>query len=488
MRARSRLTGSVGTNYAYLLIGNAARFALTLAFSAVVARYLGVERFGAFSYALAFAELFYSFADLGISGILTREIAQSRGQSAASDTSVALVLQTGLGLFALAAIVTTAWLTQPSRDAALLSTIMGFAVVFGVLLNLSQSVFRAYERMEFVAFILVAERLLAVVFVLGVILNRGSLLELALAYAFASMITAAAALLVVSVRFVRVSWRCWAWGRAQRMLTMAVPLAGAMIFIAFKDRVNFILLMYWSGEHAVGIYSAGYRLVAPLLTPASLVGMLLVPVFSRQIAVSPADWRHSLAIWIGFALGVGNLLQISVYGLAPWLTSWVFGQQYQASVPVAQWLALGIVFPYGHFVLAAALLASGRLKGLFLSAATSGVVTLAAGSVLIPRHAEMGAAIANVCGEAAYFLVSARQVQELVVRELSTEVWLRILAAFLLPYSAFWLIGSVGPLIATLCCITGFLFLVRLTGLWGPADVRLLWTQLRQRSELVATG
>ena len=54
-----------------------------IGFGVVIAlsRYLGVERFGQYSFALAFAALFSIVADLGISQLVIREVAKDKSQS-----------------------------------------------------------------------------------------------------------------------------------------------------------------------------------------------------------------------------------------------------------------------------------------------------------------------------------------------------------------------------------------------------------------------
>ena len=45
-----------------------------------VARYLGPEQFGVFSYAIAFASLFSSIASLGLGGIIVRDLVREPEQ------------------------------------------------------------------------------------------------------------------------------------------------------------------------------------------------------------------------------------------------------------------------------------------------------------------------------------------------------------------------------------------------------------------------
>ena len=67
---------SLGRVTTLLLIGRAAGYVLALGNSVILARVLGVDRLGAYAYAMGVAALFGLLPNLGISTIVTRTIAR----------------------------------------------------------------------------------------------------------------------------------------------------------------------------------------------------------------------------------------------------------------------------------------------------------------------------------------------------------------------------------------------------------------------------
>ncbi len=480
-----RLNGAVGANYVYLLLGNLGRLILTFAFTAVVARYLSVEQFGAFSYALAFAELFYAIADLGLPSILTRELARSGGRFANTYYVAAFVLQWGLGMLTFLVIILVTLALQPSLQGLALNGIIGLSVIFGIALKLSQAVFRAFERMEFSALSNLVERLIVLFLVLVVIVAQGSVIDIAMAYTFGTLITAALGWVVVQTRFVRFDARAFSISTVRQLFWMALPLAAGMIFSILKDRAGFILLKHFQGDYAVGIFSAGYRLVIPLFTLASLLGILLVPVFSRQLALSHETFAKSYGVWLKISLAAGNLLQIIVFGSAVWITPLVFGDKYVTSIPVIQVLSLSLVFPYGHFVSTSALLASAKMRALFVSTAWSGITAVVLAYFLIPLLGALGAAISVILAEAVLFVLTTWMVGRAFQYPFAWGTGVRYMVVFLLPYAVIALTWGAGPLVSTIASTMVFLIAGFATGLLGWADVRLILAELKQKSAML---
>lgn len=67
---------SLGRVTTLLLLGRVAGYALALGNSVILARVLGVDRLGAYAYAMGVAALFGLLPNLGISTVLTRAIAR----------------------------------------------------------------------------------------------------------------------------------------------------------------------------------------------------------------------------------------------------------------------------------------------------------------------------------------------------------------------------------------------------------------------------
>ena len=103
---RMSLRALVLRNTGYQFAAQAVSAILGLATAAVLSRYLGVERFGWFSYLFAFFYLFLCINDFGVPVVVIREVSQRRDRAA---ETIGAMLSFKAALSAL--LVAGAWLT-----------------------------------------------------------------------------------------------------------------------------------------------------------------------------------------------------------------------------------------------------------------------------------------------------------------------------------------------------------------------------------------
>ncbi len=111
---------------------------------------LGPAQYGAFSYAMAIAGFVTIFSDIGLSQILTREVAKdpaNRGQY----FSTALLLKGALIIFNVALVIFVAPLFTKIAAARILFPLVAFILVFDTLREFAFGLLRAMEKMEWEA-------------------------------------------------------------------------------------------------------------------------------------------------------------------------------------------------------------------------------------------------------------------------------------------------------------------------------------------------
>ena len=94
-----------------------------------VARYLGTEQFGIFSYAIAFAAIFSSIAKLGLDGILVRDLVREPNQRDIY-LGTAFWLKLAGALITLGAVALATQLTSNNRTTSLYILIIASGPIF----------------------------------------------------------------------------------------------------------------------------------------------------------------------------------------------------------------------------------------------------------------------------------------------------------------------------------------------------------------------
>ena len=113
------------------------------------ARVLGTEGYGIFSYAMSFAAIFNIFSDIGLSGLLTRELVKRSEKKEYLSTSFALKMALVVLTTVLIAFISPFFTNI--ADAKPLMIIMAALIAFDSIRNFLFSISRAENRMQFEA-------------------------------------------------------------------------------------------------------------------------------------------------------------------------------------------------------------------------------------------------------------------------------------------------------------------------------------------------
>lgn len=149
------------------------------------------------------------------------------------------------------------------------------------------------------------------------------------------------------------------------------------------------------GEAELGSWAAAYRIVSPVAALPWVVVAPLVPLLVSRQATGGAP--QVLASALRLALGVGSLLAVCGFAVAPDLVAILYGGRYAsgdlAAEPALRWIALGLAPGCLCAVLAAGLLAAGRERSVLAVSAAGLAFKIAANAILVPRFGFVAAAM-----------------------------------------------------------------------------------------------
>src|SRR5690606_6957812 len=129
------------------------------------ARYLGAKGFGILSFALAFTSIFGVFADLGLNTLATREISRSISLSEKYLGNI-IPLKVILAIITLGFIVCTINLIGYSDETKKVVYIIALSAIFTTFIGIFNSIFQAFEKMEYQSIGLILQSILMFIGVL----------------------------------------------------------------------------------------------------------------------------------------------------------------------------------------------------------------------------------------------------------------------------------------------------------------------------------
>lgn len=385
----------VARNTAVGMAGNAAGLGLQFVASIAVARGLGAAGFGVYSSALAFAMLFGTLADGGVTGGLTRELVIAEGAEARRLLGAGLLIKALASALAYAALIGVALLAGFAGEQLAVVAVMGLAYLCSFVGQTAVGVARARGRMEVEASLLV---LYSSVFCAWALLGPRSPLSFAWGWAAAYALFALAGMAVVSRYFVRPAWALHA-AEARRIWRVGLPLGLAALLLLVYTRLPIYVLTVFSSPSQVGIFNAAFGLVRNLQVIAFTFSGALSPVFVQLAASDQARLRAAYTVALRTALLA--LLPVAVGGaaLSGPLVIALFGPAFAASAPV---LALGVwslCFYTLSFVAQTLLVAQGRGARWFAALGAGVLVDGALALLLAPRIGAIGASYAAVAAD-----------------------------------------------------------------------------------------
>jgi PST family polysaccharide transporter len=394
VEGRQTLQKIIG-NSGWMLFDKAFRLGLVFVVNVWVTRYLGPAQFGMLSYASAFVSLFLAIANLGLFGIVIRDVVRYPDERHEILGS-ALFLKLCGGMVCLAISIASILIIHPDNP----KTVLLVAIVA------SGMIFQAFEVFDFwfLSQLQSKNTLMANLpaFVLcsavkiGLILAGASLVAFAWV-ALAEIILSAIGFMTIyqlktgSLFKLRVKW-IW----ISRLLKDSTPLIFAGLMVMIYNRIDQVMLGSLLGDSAVGLYSAAVKLaefwyVFPGLVLQSLLSTIVTSKESGKLAYE----RTMQRVFDGMAL-ISAMFVLPLFFGARWLVVHLYGPAYSEAGPL-----LGVYVFAGIFVMLGHAreywITSENITRFSLYSTTVGaLVNVALNLVLIPRYGAIGAAYSTL--------------------------------------------------------------------------------------------
>ncbi|MGC8897675.1 MAG: flippase [Bacteroidota bacterium] len=364
----------------------------------ILTRLLGDRGFGEMSFGLSYAVLFIVISNLGVDTIVIRDIAQKQ-QDPELLVGNSAALRFVLTLLTLAMAIGSSFVFGYSGYLRLVIFLYALVVMEDAYARLLLNVFRAYQRMEYEAIVLLVEKILIFGGLAVGFLLRINVYQVALIYIGAGVIKLILTVLLMERRFLHLSlqWDVKFW---RSILHESIPFAGIIMLGTISWKIDTVMLQAMKGETVVGWYAAPYRIIETLLFVPDAVGSALMPAVA-SLFVS-ARWKVASGVRQGIRLlaFVGIGLAIGGTTLSRELLGLVLGPHFAPSIPAFQILVWAMAFIFIEYVTSNTLTATHLQMKMILISAIGVVVNVSLNLFLIPKYSLIGASIATVVTEA----------------------------------------------------------------------------------------
>jgi len=411
-------------NSGSILLGNVIKGIVGLVISIILARYLGVDKFGIYNYVFTLIYFFAIIPNLGMNSILTREISVDRTKAKVL-LSNALSLKLLLSLFAIALLSIVIVFLKGAGYTSKLVWIASIGLLFN-LHTIYESMFKVDLRMYYPILSNIIKSILYGLFVVFVIYINAGLTQIIIASIIAGFISLAIMIKWSNSYFPIVP--AFDFRVFKYLLKESWPLALSTLFVVIYIRIDVVMLEFIKGFSAVGSYSAAYRLTEALnIIPVACMGSLF-PLMSRYAKKDKKVFSHLcyLGLKYMFIIIIPILIGTTLFSnrfIA------LYGAKFMTSAVTLSILIWSSFFMFLNIVLINALIAIGMQK---IDAIISGVlifINIILNLFLIPKFSYNGAGLATVATEMFGFFVMAYLVFKIIKIKLNKLDILKILLA-----------------------------------------------------------
>ena len=394
-RLTARFPHLLNTVYATATAGSAG---LLLVLLLVAGRFLGVDDYGRFMYALAVTTIIETVMDIGLAHVTVRAVARDP-QSAPALFRNVLGLKVVWVAIGLVLVLISAPLLRSDPVVIRLCYLMGLSSAARSYFLTARGLLQGTNRFHLEAAIVVADRLLLLALGAATLVLGYGVEALGVAFVVSRLVMFVAVTLMLRAllgsatpTFDRAVWR--------ELQAAALPLGFFMISLNLYSYIDTVILGIMRSNAETGLYGAAYRVYEGLTYPPSIVASLVTPRLSYLFVHDRAQVNRLLVRTVSGAAAMGVVIGgIGVLVATP-LVALLFGPTFAAAAQPLQILSAGALFVFCTWILHAAAIATNLDRRLFMTTVIGLGSNIALNLLFIPRWGINGAASATVIAEA----------------------------------------------------------------------------------------
>ena len=410
------------TNTAAQALGRTASFTVGFLVFVLIARFLGTESFGRFSYVLALLSLFVALAEFGTNGVLARGIVHQAPEKAPSYWGNFLLRRVGLAFLAMAAAGITAIFISSELSGLLL---LGALALPALSSRFFEPIYQVFSRPWYSAYASLGYSLFYLLAVVAVLQLNGDLWSVYGAYLSANFVYTLLAL-VLALRLLKPRFRPDAQILGS-IFRLAFPIGLAAFFVMVNTRADVIMIAHLMTDEAVGIYNSAFRFLELTALFAVVLANPTIPIFSHLAIENRSALRLTVTTAIESIAVIVLPVIIVIPLVSPWLVLFLFGETYAGAAPIMNILAWAGWLTFYSVLSFAVCVAIGVVHFAYWSAALAAAINILLNLHLIPVYGLLGAAWATVVSEIILLGIALIFITRHLGSVLRATVWARML-------------------------------------------------------------
>jgi O-antigen/teichoic acid export membrane protein len=368
-------------------------FSLTI----LVARYLGVEGYGQLAFAMSFTGLFIILADFGTSTLAIKEIARDK-DSMRKYLDNFVVLKFFLSLFTILVIYLVLPFLEKPVSVELMVYLFGVFILITSTGEFISSIFKAYEKMEYIAISVVIRSITMLILILFFVFLDLGVFYIILAYLLGALFSLFFLIFSLRKKISKFSLE-FDPNFNFNLLKRASPFALSLAFASIYLSIDSVLISHLIGDKALGYYSLGYSLTIVFYIIPALLSNVYLPKLSVYFKSDKLKLKSVFRLLLIKLCLIVIPLILFLYFIAPHIFLLFYGSEFTNSIIVFQVLLIALLFKFFSFPYSFLLIATEKQNIRVAIQGFSALFNIVTNIIFIPKYGILGAAGTTIASE-----------------------------------------------------------------------------------------
>lgn len=404
---------NIAKNTSYLTLALIFQKVISFTYFTLLARYVGPANLGKYYLAISFTSIFAIFIDIGLSNVLTREVAKD-GKRAASwlgNTITIKILLASLALSAVFILVNILHFDSLTRSLIYISAI---SMVLDSFTNSFFAVIRGFHNLKYESISSIIFQLIVLTLGYSALLAGGGLLLAMGALAFASLYNFIFSLAIIKYRLKIAIRTLFDRLIIKGILIIAWPFGIYAILQTLYTYLDTVFLSILAGSEQVGLYQVAFKIIFALQFLPLAFNASLYPAMSTYWQTNREQLTISFERAINYLIIISCPVVVGALVLAPKFAL-LLKSGYSGAILPMQISIISLFFIFVNYPIGSLLNACDaqrrNTKNMAIVVAFSVIMNL----LLIPRWQASGASLTVLASSGLMFILGLYYVKKIIV-------------------------------------------------------------------------
>ncbi len=442
---------------------------------------LGLTGGGTYNLGLAYFFIASRFAFWGLDHLLTREVAKDRSKAGLYLTNF-LFARGVLALLIVILFIILVKIVNYDPSTELVIILMLLSVFPENINNLCWSSYAAFEEYHLANIGMIAN--VAIKLGLGFLLLflGADLAEVALALLLGHSMAMFINLVLVRKRYLPNGWRRPEPTFIKEQLIIGLPFIFVSVFFILDNRLDNILLSFFSTEAEIGIYGSAVAIIVALSLIPEGYRIAILPVMARYREEGDQPLQVLYSRSYKFLLTMALPLTIATIVMADEIVALLYKDALPETAMALRILAIAVTFIYINILNNRLLIVHNRQNLIARFLLVAFLVNVLANLILMPTFGAIGAAISRISSMFALFILTSWAANQFISDVGRSKYFWRLLLSTAIMGVAVWLLSPWGIWVQVFAGMLIYVVLLLLTGGLSREEINI-FRQWLQRPE-----